>query len=86
MNDWISDVLATVGIFIGVAGFIDGRRQRTKRHQSELIISRLIGRLNGFLIGVKTGVQHDEVTTRAVNDCLSAIKESENKLANLEKS
>jgi uncharacterized membrane protein HdeD (DUF308 family) len=79
-NEVFSDVVGVVGLLIGIVGIWGGRRQRSKRHQSDLIIQDLVGQLRGFLIGIKPAVQHNEATTRAVNDNIALIKSAKKKL------
>lgn len=85
-NDWVSEGLGIIGIVVGVVGFWDGRRQRTKRHRSELIVRELIGRLNGFLVGIKPSVQNNQAATTAINDSLDAIKVADKRLTAIDES
>jgi hypothetical protein len=82
-NEVFSDVIGVVGPLVGVIGIWDGRRQRGKRHQVDLIIQDLVGQLRGFLIGIKPAVQHDDATTRAVNDNIALIKNAKKKLEDI---
>lgn len=82
-----SDIWNAVSVFVGIAGVVvgiigvkEGRQQRSKRHQADLIIQDLVGQLRGFLIGIKPAVQHNEATTRAVNDNIALIKSAKKKL------
>ena len=82
-NEVFSDVIGVVGLLVGVIGIWDGRRQRGKRHEVDLIIQDLVGQLRGFLIGIKPAVQHDDATTRAVNDNIALIKNAKKKLEDI---
>jgi len=78
--------LGAVGIWYGRLGVIESRRQRSKRHQSDLIIANLIGRLNGAMVMIKTIVPDERRVMDAVNDSLSAINVAQARIDGIENS
>jgi hypothetical protein len=92
-TDIVGDVIGIVGVILGILGVLygyrgwrEGRQQRSKRHESELINANLIGRLNGALIMAKPILPNNEGVTAAINDCLDAIKVAAQRIEAIEKS
>lgn len=61
-------------ILVAVYGIVDARRERSKREKAVVVMNRLVGRLNGLLIGLKPTLAGDARATAAVDNGLDAIK------------
>ncbi|KAB0650291.1 hypothetical protein [Burkholderia diffusa] len=72
--DLIGWGIGIAGILVGVYGVVDARRERSKRDKAVVVVNRLVGRLNGLLIGLKPSLASDARATAAADDGLEAIK------------
>jgi len=71
--DLIGWGIGIVSIVIGICGIVDARRERRGREQAVVVVNRLVGRLNGLLIGLKPSLVSDLAATTAVDDGLTSI-------------
>lgn len=71
--DLIGWGIGLIGIAVAVYGIWDARRERSRREASVVVINRLVGRLNGVLIGLKPSIVGNPHATAAVDDSLGAI-------------
>jgi hypothetical protein len=72
--DLIGWGIGIAGLLVAVYGIVDARRERSKREKAVVVVNRLVGRLNGLLIGLKPSLVADADATAAANDGLDAIK------------
>lgn len=71
--DLIGWGIGIVGVVIGILGIVDARRERRRREKAVVVVNRLVGRLNGLLIGLKPSLVNDPAATTAANDGLDSI-------------
>lgn len=79
----LGTALGIAGLVVGIAGVLDGRRQRTKREAAVNIVNGLIGRLHGVLVHVRAEYGADPERIAAINDDLQAISNAKTALEKL---